>query len=84
MAKYEIRFLSGNEHKIREANEILSHLDIAVSPLKYSIEELQSIDTPRLVKDKALKAFKRVGEPLFVEHTGLYLQQLNGLPSSYR
>src|SRR6185436_7594766 len=33
-----------------------------------------------LVKDKTLKAFRMVGRPLFVEHTGLYLSHLNGLP----
>jgi XTP/dITP diphosphohydrolase len=33
-----------------------------------------------LVRDKALKAFEYLGEPLFVEHTGLYLDYLNGLP----
>jgi len=27
-----------------------------------------------------LKAFEYLGEPLFVEHTGLYLDYLNGLP----
>ena len=80
MATFEIRFVSGNQQKLDEARAILEHLDIVVSPLKYSIEELQTIDTERLVRDKALKAFKQLGEPLFVEHTGLYLKELNGFP----
>ena len=42
------------------------------------IEELQTIDTDKLVRDKAIKAFEHLGEPLFVEHTGLYLNKLNG------
>jgi XTP/dITP diphosphohydrolase len=78
--RFEIRFVSGNQHKLDEARTILEQLNIAVSSFKYPIEELQTIDTDRLVKDKAIKAFERLGEPLFVEHTGLYLNKLNGFP----
>jgi XTP/dITP diphosphohydrolase len=78
--RFEIRFVSGNQHKLDEARTILEQLNIAVSAFKYPIEELQTIDTDRLVKDKAIKAFERLGEPLFVEHTGLYLNKLNGFP----
>ena len=80
MSTIEIRFLSGNQHKLDEAQTILQPLDIVVSPIKYAIEELQTLDTEGLVRDKALKAFRRIGEPLFVEHTGLYLKELNGFP----
>ncbi len=81
MAKrFKIRFVSGNPHKLSEAQAILHELNIEVSPFNYPIEELQTIDTDKLVKDKAIKAFQRLGEPLFVEHTGLYLGKLNGFP----
>jgi len=49
-------------------------------PVERTIEELQTEDPRLLVRDKALKAFEYLGEPLFVEHTGLYLDYLNGLP----
>lgn len=45
------------------------------------IEELQTEDVDRLVRDKLIKAFEAIGRPLFVEHTGLYLNGLNGLPA---
>jgi len=77
---FEIRFVSGNEHKLLEARTILETANITVHPFKYPIEELQTINTDRLVKDKATKAFEHLGEPLFVEHTGLYLTSLNGFP----
>jgi XTP/dITP diphosphohydrolase len=76
----EIRFVSRNSYKLEEARKILAPLNLVVSPVQYAIEELQTIKTQALVKDKALKAFEHLGEPLFVEHTGLYLDQLNGLP----
>jgi XTP/dITP diphosphohydrolase len=55
-------------------------VNVTVIPLSIRIDELQTEDTERLVKDKMLKAFRQVGRPLFVEHTGLYLNHLNGLP----
>lgn len=75
-----IRFVSKNEFKLREAKAILANAAVTVIPLEIKVEELQTEDTKRLVKDKTMKAFKEVGRPLFVEHTGLYLNHLNGLP----
>jgi len=76
----KLRFVSGNQHKIREAEAILGPVNIEVISAPFKIEELQTEDTPKLVRDKVLKAFANVGRPLFVEHTGLYLKQLNQLP----
>ena len=41
---------------------------------------MQTTDTQRLVRDKLLKAYKRIGRPMFVEHRGLYVERINGLP----
>lgn len=76
----EVRFVSNNPHKIGEAEAILGPRGIRVIPSKVKIEELQTTDTPRLVRDKLLKAYEQIGRPLFVEHTGLYLDRINGLP----
>ncbi len=76
----EIRFLSGNNFKIQEATQILETAGVSVVPVNVKLEELQTEETSRLVKDKALKAFEKIGRPLFVEHTGLYLDYMNGLP----
>lgn len=76
----EIRFLSGNKFKIKEASLILESAGVSVVPVKAKVEELQTEDTSRLVKDKALKAFEKIGRPLFVEHTGLYIDYMSGLP----
>jgi XTP/dITP diphosphohydrolase len=76
----ELRFVSRNQHKLDEAKKILAPLGVSVTATLYTIEELQTNNTDRLVKDKALKAFRHLGEPVFVEHTGLYLDELNGLP----
>lgn len=74
-------FVSGNPHKIAECAEILQTVNVEVVPYKYSIEELQTTDEEKLVRDKVLKAFDRLKRPLFVEHTGLHLSALNGFPA---
>ena len=76
----EVRFLSGNEYKVAEAITILGAVGITVRPLSKKIEELQTADTKALVRDKLLRAFRTVGRPMFVEHTGLQLEHLNGFP----
>jgi XTP/dITP diphosphohydrolase len=76
----EVRFVSSNEHKIAEARAILSPRGVTVVPVSLKIEELQTTDTRQLVHDKLLKAYKQVGRPLFVEHTGLYISKVKGLP----
>jgi XTP/dITP diphosphohydrolase len=72
--------VSRNPHKLAEAKTILDPLGIVVLPVEWTIEELQTSDPQALVRNKALQAFEYLGEPLFVEHTGLYLDYLNGLP----
>lgn len=76
-----IRFMSGNKHKIAEVQRILAPVGVDVVPVSRKIEELQTEDVERLVRDKLTKAFEAIGRPLFVEHTGLYLSGLNGLPA---
>lgn len=76
----DLRFVSANLFKFEEAKTILSPLDINVIQISQRIEELQTKDDERLVKDKTLKAYGKIRFPLFVEHTGLHLDYLNGLP----
>lgn len=76
----DLYFVSRNRFKHDEARQILEPLGITIHPVLTEIHELQTVDTEALVRDKALKAFRTIGRPLFVEHTGLYLDMLNGLP----
>ena len=76
----ELRFVSNVPHKIAEASDILASRGITVVPVPMKIEELQTKDTKRLVHDKLLKAFERIGRPLFVEHNGLFIGEAGDLP----
>lgn len=76
----KLLFVSKNKFKHAEAMRYLSSLGVAVEASHLEIHELQTVDTEALVRDKATRAFKALGRPLFVEHTGLYLDALNGFP----
>lgn len=76
----KIIFMSKNPHKHAEAKAILGPLGVDVLTDDTEIQELQTVDTDALVRDKATRAFQKLGRPLFVEHTGLYLDILNGFP----
>ncbi|WP_130835756.1 non-canonical purine NTP pyrophosphatase [[Erwinia] mediterraneensis] len=77
----KIRFLSANELKLSEVRNILNPIGVDVVPIARRIEEIQTENEVELVRDKLTKAFALIGRPLFVEHTGLYLDGLNGLPA---
>jgi XTP/dITP diphosphohydrolase len=76
----QLFFASKNQFKQQEARQILAPLGINVEADHTEIHELQTVDTEALVRDKALQAFQRIGRPLFVEHTGLYMDLLGGFP----
>jgi len=76
----KIRFVSKNVHKVNEVRAILSDVGVEVIAAKHAINEIQTEDVNSLVRDKLLKAFKKVGRPVFVEHTGLYIESLNEFP----
>lgn len=77
----KIRFLSANRYKVAEVQRILTPVGVEIVPVSKKIEELQTEDVEALVRDKLVKAFEAISRPLFVEHTGLYLNGLNGLPA---
>ena len=77
----KIRFLSANELKLAEVRTILEPVGVEVIPIARRIEEIQTENEVELVRDKLTKAFSIIARPLFVEHTGLYLDGLNGLPA---
>jgi XTP/dITP diphosphohydrolase len=80
VADIQVRFVTSNRFKIIEAQEILGAVGVQVVPIDMKIEELQTTDNLRLVRDKVVRAFASIARPLFVEHTGLYLAYMNNLP----
>lgn len=76
----KIRFVSRNRHKVDEVQQMFSSAEVEIIAARHSINEIQTEDVNLLVRDKLLKAFAIVGRPVFVEHTGLYVEYLNHFP----
>lgn len=73
-----LKFATGNENKLREANKILG-----ISLIKAEVgdlEEIQTISVEELIRHKALEAYKIAWEPVMVEDTGLWFVAWNWLP----
>ena len=75
-----LRFLSSNGQKVGEVKAILGRAGIEVVPVERKLDEIQTQDIALLVRDKCIRAFRLIGRPVFVEHTALYIDALNGFP----
>jgi XTP/dITP diphosphohydrolase len=82
-----IYFISTNIDKIKETVDILNQnlsekkIDsYVVKAHELKIDELQSVDFEKIVKDKAIKAYEILQRPLLVEHTGLIIPDFGNLP----
>jgi len=76
----EISFVTKNPHKAKEVETILGNIGVSIVHTPLTIHEIQTEDIKHIVRDKVLKAFKQVGRPVFIEHTGLYIDSLHGFP----
>lgn len=76
----EIRFVTKNPHKAREVAAILGNIEVSIVDVSLIIHEIQTEDIQYIVRDKVLKAFNMIGRPVFIEHTGLYINSLQGFP----
>jgi XTP/dITP diphosphohydrolase len=75
----KIYFVTSNDGKFREASEIVGKR-IVKRPL--DIEEIQSVEVGKVVLHKLDEAYRKVGKPVIVEDTGLYLEALKGFPGA--
>lgn len=76
----KIYFLSNNPFKIAEVKKILSAKDYEIEGCNEKINEIQTDNEELIVRDKVIKAFKKIQKPLFVEQTGLYIEDFGNLP----
>ena len=82
----KIYFVSTNKQKISELKSYLkllkeeSTIDIDLGIVDYDVKEILHRDIEEIVKSKALDAFRYTGFPCLVEHGGLFMTALPGLP----
>ena len=79
----QIIFVTGNEMKVRHANEALVGTDFELVAQKLDIIEPRAEDPKDVVIEKALQAIKLVNKPLIVEDSGIFIDYLNGFPKTF-
>lgn len=82
MVSSQIIFVTSNPYKTQEVRAVGRDFGISVTDYKLKIEELQTEDTEKLVRTKALAAFSELRLPVIVDHAGLHMDCLEGLPGN--
>ena len=76
-------FVTSNEHKRREAAEILG---LELEDAAPEVPEIQALEVAEVAKAKALAAYEALGSPeypVLVEDSGLVVEAWNGLPGAF-
>jgi XTP/dITP diphosphohydrolase len=73
-------FVTVNDFKTKEVQEYLKDSGVELEIVRYRVQEILNIDLTVIAKDKTLKAYEKLGIPCVVEHGGLLIDALTGLP----
>ncbi|MGQ9781730.1 MAG: XTP/dITP diphosphatase [Nitrososphaeria archaeon] len=80
--KRKLFFATDNQHKILEAQQILSEFEITVEKIQTRKIEIQANELEDVVSF-ALKQIETGNMPIVVEDSGLFIDKLNGFPGPY-
>jgi len=73
-------FVSQNPFKYEELAPLFQKSLMDVTYIQKAIKEIQSNNLREIIKQKTLAAFELIGRPVLVEHTGLFIDALGGMP----
>ena len=79
----KIIFASTNEGKFKEILPLLRNFDIDIEFMRFKSKEIQSEILEEVALEKSNVAYEKIGKPLIVEDTGLFINSLNGFPGPY-
>lgn len=78
----KITIVTGNAGKVRELQAMaIGKLDFVMRDL--DLDEIQSLDLEKIVKDKAERAYGQIKEPVIVDDVSAGLASLKGLPGPF-
>jgi XTP/dITP diphosphohydrolase len=75
-----VTFVTTNEGKVREAR---AYLDAPVEQRAFDYPEVQADDLATVAAHGARAAYRELGEPVFVDDSGLTIEALDGFPGPY-
>ncbi len=77
-----ITFITGNQHKVKEAQGILNNLGITLEHADIGYPEIQG-NLEDVARYGAQHAARRLGKPVIVEDAGLFIKALEWFPGTY-
>ncbi|KZX11784.1 XTP/dITP diphosphatase [Methanobrevibacter curvatus] len=77
-----IRFITGNKHKVEEAEKIFKNFNIELEAIDLGYDELQGT-LEDVAKAGAKYATSKLKKSVIVEDAGLFIKALNGFPGTY-
>ncbi len=83
MRRRRLLFVTGNRHKLEEANAILAPFNISLEMADCRKLEIQSASIAAIAGTAARSAAKRLCAPAVVEDSGLFVRALGGFPGPY-
>lgn len=78
-----IIFASTNESKYSEILLHLRNFNIEIEYVRFKTVEIQSNSLEEIALKKSKEAYEKIGIPLIVEDTGLFIGSLKGFPGPY-
>ncbi len=79
----EVLFATSNPHKVKEGNAVGKLYGVRFKQIMGNYPEVRDEDVGNVAREGAEYVYKRVGERVIVEDTGLYVNALNGFPGAY-
>jgi XTP/dITP diphosphohydrolase len=75
-----LQFVTSNAGKAREASE---YLPVELRQVEYDYPEIQSSSLEEIAIAGAQDAYEEIGEPVFVDDAGLFIDVFEGFPGPY-
>ncbi len=79
----KIFFVTTNLNKFEEARDILEKYGVKLKIYREKPVEVQCEKIEEIARLCAIKAYKKLKEPLIVEDAGLFIEHLKGFPGPY-
>lgn len=78
-----IYFVTSNPEKIQIAQTVCAEANLDVKPVSLEIDEIQGEDPEMIVRDKAERAYEKLGMPVVVSDDTWDISALRGFPGAY-
>jgi XTP/dITP diphosphohydrolase len=78
--KETLYFVTTNPYKFAEFQRLFARQKVKLEQIDNAIAEIQTFDMAAIIRDKVVKAYAAISRPVLVDHSGLAMAALKGLP----